>query len=146
LLKNPNAAKKNPVRHGNYGQLFAYFVPIMHNKITILTFACLLTLGTHAQMADNPVDFQVVVQTQPKIDIYPNPAVDYLQVQVDFPSAVKIQFELHSIIGNQMIIQVEDLGGGRYRIPVKEFASGYYFLIIKDEGTRFKKAFKFLKD
>lgn len=54
-------------------------------------------------------------------------------------------FELNSMIGNKVIIRPEDAGNGRYKIPVKDLATGYYFLIVEDEEKRFKKAFKFLK-
>ena len=56
------------------------------------------------------------------------------------------EFELNSMIGNKLIIDPEELGYGKYRISLKDFATGYYFLIVKDEDSRFKKAYKFLKN
>ncbi len=81
-----------------------------------------------------------------RVSLYPNPAIEYLEIKLDDSTLEKVEFELHSIIGNQMVIQVREIGEDRYRIPVKEFPTGYYFLVVKDEKTRYKKAIKFLKD
>jgi hypothetical protein len=80
-----------------------------------------------------------------KIEIYPNPAVDFLVIQIQKSELVDIEFEMHSLIGNTINIQPEEIGIDTYRINVKEFSTGYYFLVVKDEVTRYKKAFKFLK-
>lgn len=107
----------------------------------------LLTISVSAQEVDevekNP--FAEVLQEN-KIEIYPNPAVEHLTVQITNSTFEDVEFELHSIIGNQMTIRVQDLGSGKYKIPVDGFSTGYYFLIITDEKARFKKAYKFLKD
>ena len=79
-----------------------------------------------------------------KVNIYPNPAVDFLIVQIDDNDA-DIKIELNSMIGNRITIKPEEMGDGRYKIPVKNLATGYYFLIVEDKKRRFKKAFKFLK-
>jgi hypothetical protein len=120
----------------------------MHTKLLTISLALLLVGGAYAQESGNPQEKNSFAQNlqNNKIDIYPNPAVDYLIVQVVNSTLEKTQFEMHSIIGNQMTIQVQDLGNGKYRIPVDNLSTGYYFLIIKDESTRFKRAFKFLKD
>lgn len=79
------------------------------------------------------------------IDIYPNPSIDYLVVNISNSNLVNTKFEIHSVIGNDVDVIVEAIGKDRYRIDVKEFASGYYFLVIKDENSQFKRALKFLK-
>ena len=79
-----------------------------------------------------------------KVSIYPNPAVDVLMVKIDGEIS-KTTFELNSMIGNKVTIKPEQVGVGRYKIPVKDLATGYYFLVIKNEEQRFKKAIKFLK-
>jgi len=120
----------------------------MHTKLLTISLALLLCGVVYAQESSNPREKSPFTQglQNTKIEIYPNPAVDYLIVQVTNSTMQKAEFEMHSIIGNQMSIQVQDLGNGRYRIPVDQLAKGYYFLILKDESTRFKRAFKFLKD
>ena len=79
-----------------------------------------------------------------KVSIYPNPAVEFITVQIDgnFSNA---EFELTSMIGNKVYIKPEEIGMDKYKIQVKDLATGYYFLVVKDETSRFKKAYKFLK-
>lgn len=80
-----------------------------------------------------------------QISIYPNPAVESIFIEVD-RSLTNATFELNSMIGNRLQIRAEDLGNGKHKISVKNLATGYYFLIVKDEDKRFKKAYKFLKN
>ncbi len=121
----------------------------MHNKLTILALMLALAGGVYAQNEDSgaePAPFSIRSLQKNVIDIYPNPAVRFLIVNVENSTMKKTEFELHSIIGNKMTIKVQDLGKGKFRIPVEHFATGYYFLVVKDEETRFKRAYKFLKD
>lgn len=83
---------------------------------------------------------------QNRIELYPNPAVDYLIVEISNPNITHAEFELHSIIGNRIRIEPEEIGSNRFRIPLKDYSTGYYFLVIRDEFARFKKAYKFLKN
>lgn len=120
----------------------------MHNKLLIISLGLLLCGAAHAQGSSYGQEKSAFTSTlqENKIDIYPNPAVEYLIVQISNSTLDKMEFEMHSIIGNQMTFKAQDLGEGRFRIPVDNFATGYYFLIVKDENARFKRAFKFLKD
>jgi len=121
----------------------------MHNKLIILTFALALSGAAYSQSSDgvsSPASFSEEVLQKNVIDIYPNPAVRFLVVNIQNSTLENTEFEMLSIIGNQMTITVQDLGQGKYRIPVANFATGYYFLVVKDEETRFKRAYKFLKD
>ncbi|MEQ9303608.1 MAG: T9SS type A sorting domain-containing protein [Marinoscillum sp.] len=109
----------------------------MRNKLIILTFALAISGACLAQGGSE-------LPQEAKISIYPNPAVEFIVVQVDgeFSNA---EFELNSMIGNKLQIKPEEVGIGKYKIQVKDLATGYYFLIVKDEEKRFKKAYKFLK-
>jgi hypothetical protein len=80
-----------------------------------------------------------------KIEIYPNPSVEFLFIKVGDENLNNIQFELHSIIGNQIKTEAEEIRAGVYRIPVAQLTKGYYFIVLTDEENRFKQAFKFLK-
>ena len=110
----------------------------MCNKLIILSFVVFASFTALGQSS-----FENSRQ-ETKVDIYPNPAVDVLMVQIDGDIS-QTTFELNSMIGNRVVIKPEEVGTGRYKIPVKDLATGYYFLVIKDEEKRFKKAFKFLK-
>lgn len=123
----------------------------MHNKVTIASFILLFAFSGFAQ-TDNgetvspEINFSnQSLNVENKIEVYPNPAVEYIIVEVTNSTLEKVEFEMHSIIGNSIEIHSETLGNGKYRIPVKDLSSGYYFLVVKDELLRFKKAYKFLK-
>lgn len=110
----------------------------MRNKLIIWSLALAFSFSAAAQGSyqdGKDVD----------ISIYPNPAVEFIMVQVS-GELKNAEFELNSMIGNKLFIKPQDAGYGKYKIPVKELATGYYFLIVKDEGARFRKAFKFLKN
>ncbi|RED99899.1 putative secreted protein (Por secretion system target) [Marinoscillum furvescens DSM 4134] len=125
----------------------------MNTKLIIASLVILFSFSASAQGGD---DGSVVsaennfynqsLNTNNKIEIYPNPAVDFIVVKIENSTLENTEFELHSIIGNEMTITPEDMGNGQYRVPVKDFATGYYFLVVKDEVTRFKKAYRFLKN
>ena len=112
----------------------------MRNKLIILSFALLAGLGGYSQSLGGGLGNE----QEAKISVYPNPAVEFLMVQVD-ADIKNAKFELNSMIGNKVQITPEEMGNGKYKIPVKQLATGYYFLIVKNEEKRFKKAFKFLK-
>lgn len=123
----------------------------MYNKIIILTLAILFSLAGSAQdQEESSVNTERSIIVEPfnvknKIEIYPNPAVDFVVVNIKQSTLKNAEFELHSIIGNEIKIYPEDMGNGRYKIPLKDYASGYYFIVVKDEVSRFKHAYKFLK-
>ncbi|MEL7148029.1 MAG: T9SS type A sorting domain-containing protein [Bacteroidota bacterium] len=81
-----------------------------------------------------------------KVEVYPNPAVEFLIVEIKNSDLQSVQFEMYSLIGNKVTIQPQEIAQDKYKISVKGFTSGYYFLRIKDEKNRFEKALKFLKD
>lgn len=121
----------------------------MYSKLIILTLTLTLTGAVCAQsmeVASEDPPFSEEGFQRNIIDIYPNPAVHFLIVNVKNSTLENTELEIHSIIGNQMPINVLDLGKGKYLISVENFATGYYFLVVKDEKTRFKQAYKFLKD
>ena len=92
----------------------------MRNKLFIISFAALLSISAFSQ--DGVNDDQ-----KTKISIYPNPAVEHLVVQID-GEIKNAKFELNSMIGNKLVIKPEEMGAGKYKIPVKDLATGYYFI------------------
>ncbi len=112
--------------------------------LLILSLAILLSISVFSQEqgidANNNDQFEVA-----QIELFPNPAVDFVVVQIKNRDLQDPEIELRSMIGNKLEIEVEKVSMDRYRVPLKDLASGYYFLIVKDEFLRFKKAVKFLK-
>jgi hypothetical protein len=94
---------------------------------------------------ESPEFSNSVVEIKNQIEIYPNPSVNFLVIEIKNSELERVEFEMRSIIGNKVNIIPEEIGSNKYRINVKHFSTGYYFLVVKDEFTRFKEAHKFLK-
>ncbi len=79
------------------------------------------------------------------VQLFPNPATEFVDVQLDQIPAEKVSLTLHNIIGNKLEIETEILDEHLIRVKVKDLASGYYLLAVKDEDSKFRGTYKFLK-
>lgn len=79
------------------------------------------------------------------VKLYPNPAIEFLNVKLETPSARTIKLTLHNIIGNSLEMESEIIDDNEVRLKVKDLPSGYYLLAVKDESSGFKGVYKFLK-
>ncbi len=77
--------------------------------------------------------------------LYPNPTTDYISLKLEAPNAQHVKLTLHNIIGNSLEIESEIIDENEVRLKVKDLASGYYLLAVKDERSGFKGVYKFLK-
>ena len=107
-----------------------------------LTFA----LGAYAQSGQDFSSFgnELLIQKN-KVEIFPNPSVDYLNVHIKNSELTKTVIIIHSIIGSKFELEVEKVGPEEYRLDVRDLPKGYYLLSIKDASSDFSKTFKFLK-
>jgi hypothetical protein len=114
---------------------------------------CLCISFAYAQVTDKAAVFSTEqnsfgnkdLQILNKVEIYPNPSVKYLIVEIKNSELYNVEFEMRSIIGNKLNVMPENIGNDKYRFNVKQFAPGYYFIVIKDDNSQFKQAHKFLK-
>lgn len=82
---------------------------------------------------------------QKSVHIFPNPAVEFIDVEVtEFP-VQNMDISVHNIIGNRIDIETEVIDEHTLRVKVKDLASGYYLLAIKDPESKFRGTYKFLK-
>lgn len=79
------------------------------------------------------------------VQMYPNPATDYLIIKLQSPHAGSVKLAMHSVIGNILNIEKEQIDDYEVRVRVKDLPSGYYFLSIKEEESGLKATYKFLK-
>ncbi len=117
-------------------------------KITILTILLAVSTALLAQNREaqiRPGDRLNSTVELNQIELFPNPATDAIIVNIKDTNLSNVKIELRSMIGNKLTIDIEKIGTNRYRIPLKDFATGYYFVVIKDEFLRFNKAYKILK-
>jgi hypothetical protein len=79
------------------------------------------------------------------IQLYPNPAVEYLVVHFAEPHPQSVKLTIHSITGNTVEVERETVDEHEIRLRVKDLPSGYYFLSVKDDTANQRGSFKFLK-
>ena len=61
------------------------------------------------------------------------------------PIANKVRFSVHNVIGNTMELESEVIDEHEIRIRLKDPATGYYLISLKDERTNLSSTYKFLK-
>ena len=79
------------------------------------------------------------------ISIYPNPAIDFVNIKLAELNAHHTKLTLYNILGNEVQAEIEVLDDHEVRVRVKELSTGYYLIAIRDEQTKFKGTYKFLK-
>lgn len=80
-----------------------------------------------------------------RIELYPNPVTEYLNITIENSTFKSVEIELYNIIGNNLKINVEETGKDKYRLDLKDINPGYYLIVIKDPITHKNKSFKFQK-
>lgn len=116
----------------------------MRLRRNILFFSLILGFATagFAQISESPgfsAYFDKAVQ------LYPNPATDFLTVKLQTPHASSVKLAMHTVIGNALTVEREQVDDYEVRLRVKDLPSGYYFLSIKEDETGLKATYKFLK-
>lgn len=107
--------------------------------IAIVFFA--IVLPAHGQLSR-----EASADHGKNISVYPNPvADDYVFVKMEDLDARQVKFTLYNIIGNEMRAEIEVLGQHEVRMRIKDLAAGYYLIALRDDGTKFKGTYKFLK-
>jgi hypothetical protein len=114
--------------------------------IKILIFSLLLaSFDLQAQIRD---DFDVKngrTDVDKLVSIYPNPAVEFVNIRFNEFQASRVKVTLHNIIGNEVPVEIETIDEHEIRLRVKELSSGYYLIVCKDPQDRFHGTFKILK-
>ena len=115
-------------------------------KFTLVLIGVLfLGIASYAQTAEYPAYNSNDLKFENKIQIYPNPSVDFVKVFIEESNLVDPQIVVHSVIGNRLVLPTENLSQDEFSVEVKNLPAGYYLLAVKDEATGFSKTYKFLK-
>ena len=116
-------------------------------KKALLLFGIILTgLGAFAQSGRDFSSFgNEMLEQKNKVEIYPNPSVDFLNVRIDNANLEKAELMVYSIIGSKHRVEIEKTDAFQFKVDVRDLPPGYYLLSIKDPVTDFSKTFKFLK-
>jgi len=79
------------------------------------------------------------------VQIYPNPAIDYLTIKFESPVAKTSKLAFHSIIGSSIELEQEAIDDFEIRVKVKELPLGYYIIAVHDIQNNSRAIYKFLK-
>jgi len=118
-------------------------------NLLILTFAFQFSFGQNIPNNDNGSELPKMktesLNIETDVDLYPNPAIEYLNITLKNSQLKKVQIEMYNVIGNKLDFEMDMVSSNSYKPNVKNLHSGYYLLIIKDPVSRFNKAYKFRK-
>jgi hypothetical protein len=109
--------------------------------LLILGFATYAQTRQEAYSPGQPEQIEI----SKSVHIYPNPAVDYINIRMESVSSQDIHLSVHNIIGNIMAVESEIVDEHEIRVKVKDLSTGYYLIAIKDNSDRFQGTYKFLK-
>jgi hypothetical protein len=119
-------------------------------KNLLILFVAILTAGLSDAFAQRQGELDrfsgSVMTEQPNVvKLFPNPTDDYIQIEIKNSNLENPKITLYNIIGNEIILDVEEKEDNLYEIMVKDLPSGYYLIAIKDEQTFFRETYKFVK-
>lgn len=119
----------------------------MRKPSLILSFLLLLFLGSTAFGQNQDVLAYSTEKTDlaKSITIYPNPATEYVNIKLSTLEAADAKITLYTILGTELQIEKEVVNDHEVRLRVKDLATGYYLLAVRDEQLQFKATYKFLK-
>ena len=80
-----------------------------------------------------------------QVQVYPNPAIEFLSLKFEAPQAKKVKLTVHDILGNTLEVETEVVDEHEIKLKVKELATGYYFVSVRDEQANLRGTYKFLK-
>jgi hypothetical protein len=115
-------------------------------SLYMITLLALL-LGSFGVRAQSVLEF-----TQPErqdlaksVQIYPIPAVEFVNVRLEHLKAENVKVTLHNIIGNELRVESETMDEHTLRVKVKDLDAGYYLISLRDDQAKFQGVYKFLK-
>ncbi len=118
----------------------------MMSRKLFLAFACVMmtVIVTMGQGKDESF-FQPTSDPIKSVEIFPNPAIEFVNIKFTAPIANKVRLSVHNVIGNTMELESEVIDEHEIKIRVKDLATGYYLISVKDERLNVSGTYKFLK-
>lgn len=120
----------------------------MKNVRTVFFILALAVIGlsAHAQQKDEMSSSGAPsIDLSKSVSIFPNPAVEYLNVKFENPIAKKTKLTVHNVIGNVVEVETETIDDYEIRLRVRDLPVGYYLLAVRDEESHSRSTIKFLK-
>jgi hypothetical protein len=113
------------------------------NLIMLLFLLVFASEATLAQGSESGIPDRADIAKA--VSVYPNPAVDFLNIKLTTLNAHHTKLTLYNILGNEISAETEIVDDHEIRVRVKDLSTGYYLLAVRDEQTQFRGTYKFLK-
>ena len=117
---------------------------IVKTLFFIFAFA-VIGLTAQAQQKDEVTSAGSFQFDTRSVSIFPNPAIEFLNVKFEAPIAKKTKLTVHNVIGNVVDVESETIDEFEIRLRVKDLPVGYYLLALRDEESNSRSTIKFLK-
>ncbi|MBS1491026.1 MAG: T9SS type A sorting domain-containing protein [Bacteroidetes bacterium] len=111
-------------------------------KVSFLAISLLICQLAFSQGRDESVRPPDPVKS---VQVYPNPAIDFVTVKFETPLAKTSKLEFHSIIGSLLDLEQEVVDDYEIRVKIKELPIGYYIIAVHDPVNNTRAFYKFLK-
>ena len=112
-----------------------------------VVLACLILGMTlcFQSMAQDREELAAENEIKIKVEVFPNPATNFLTVDLSKLSLEEPKIEIRNIIGSKMIARTEDLGQKQYRLDIQDYPRGYYLVLVRDDKSKFQQTVRFSK-
>lgn len=127
----------------------------MKKLLLVVWLGMIGTSLVFASGPDNPFPLgkKSVFTVNQDAPVYPNPARDHIILHLAENAPINerdISVEIRNILGNKMPVQLETISGGKFRISLTNYPSGYYLLVLQcercgNEQGHYEEIHKFLK-
>lgn len=101
-----------------------------------------------AAAAQEPVSISAQAERQSvgvKVQVYPNPATEYISIKLETVQIADVNISLHNIIGNVVEAEPEVVEEREIRFRIKDLPVGYYLVSVRDKKGGSTGTVKFLK-
>ena len=119
----------------------------MKSVRTIFFILALTVIGlsAHAQKDEMTTSGAPSIDLSKSVSVFPNPAIEYLNVKFETPIAKQTKLTVHNVIGNVVDVESETIDEYEIRLKVRDLPVGYYLLAVRDEESNSRSTIKFLK-
>ena len=111
----------------------------------VLIFLCSLAGSVVAQGPGFEGEQPDRLDAKRGVTLFPNPTTDFISIRFENINVSQMTVSMHNIIGNEISITPEQIDDHELKIRVKDFDAGYYLLALKDDQSKFRGTYKFLK-
>ena len=114
-------------------------------KGIVFVFSMVLLANVTFGQVNEHFPFAINPDLVKSVQIYPNPATDFVNIKLEMPIAKKLRIDLHNIIGSSLEMESDIIDDFEIRIKTKDLPVGYYMIALHDGNSSVKATFKFLK-